>query len=103
MAVEDHRRLELFFKLWTLKESYIKATGKGLSRPLNTFSFDLTSGVPALDSGLGEDEGEYFCKLFDWDRHYQVAVCSRSALIPDAIEKIEMVSFCNEMLEHPAD
>jgi len=103
MAVEDHRRLELFFKLWTLKESYIKAIGKGLSRPLNTFSFDLTNGVPTLDSGVGEDEGDYFCKLYDWDRHYLVAVCSRSALLPDAIERMELVSFCHEVLEHPAD
>ncbi len=47
MPAEHHTTR--FFELWTLKESYIKARGMGLSIPLHKFAFDLREpGAVAL-------------------------------------------------------
>ncbi|MCU4716015.1 4'-phosphopantetheinyl transferase superfamily protein [Bacillus cereus] len=37
MNKEVSKRLTYFFEVWTLKESYVKAIGKGLTYPLNKF------------------------------------------------------------------
>lgn len=46
-----------FLDFWTLKESYIKACGKGLSLPLDQFGFDLTGDAalqPHFDASLND-------------------------------------------------
>lgn len=43
------QREDAFYKIWTLKEAFIKATGEGLSRPLNEFSFTFTPSGITID------------------------------------------------------
>ena len=38
-ALPDHERDQRFFQYWTLKESFSKAKGMGLTLPLDLFSF----------------------------------------------------------------
>lgn len=70
-------RPERFFEYWTLKESYIKARGMGLSIPLDDFAFALAPGEPPRIAftrpGLNEP-GRWRFARFRLDGHYQIAV-----------------------------
>ena len=53
-VLPDHLRVPGFFACWTRKESFLKATGDGLSFPLEDFS---VTTHPDLDPQLEEIEG----------------------------------------------
>ena len=63
---EDERR-DRFFLYWTLKESYIKARGMGVSLPLTLISFARTVGddvVLDLDPSLEDDASSWTFEIF---------------------------------------
>ncbi len=76
-AVSAELRPEAFFNCWTRKEAFIKATGTGLSLPLDQFEVTLTPGEPAqlLRTNWNKDEASrWSIKSIDVGRSYVAAV-----------------------------
>lgn len=64
-SLEPDRRTEGFLRLWTLKEAYIKATGRGLSQSLDEFWFDVDPPHIRFTAAIADDETA-------WRFHQQV-------------------------------
>ncbi len=72
-------RKKRFFDYWTLKESYIKARGKGLSIPLDSFSFFLHDDQPIEmmlhHNGQHDPATDWFFWLLERNANETIAVC----------------------------
>ncbi|MFC7394079.1 4'-phosphopantetheinyl transferase family protein [Scopulibacillus cellulosilyticus] len=75
-------QLDLTFSYWTLKESFVKALGKGLTLPLKSFSIDLDKLFIIKDSYT------YYFKLYNFLSSYKIAVCSTEKEFPNKINYI---------------
>jgi 4'-phosphopantetheinyl transferase len=93
-------RFSYFFTLWSLKESYIKIKGKGLSMPLNSFSIKFFRPgeirIKAKDRLL---ENIFFVQ-YDIHREYKMAVCAHHRNFPRDITIKSMRQLTDEFLNH---
>jgi 4'-phosphopantetheinyl transferase len=86
-ALPDHLRVPGFFACWTRKEAFLKATGDGLTFPLEEFS---VTTHPDLDPGIEEIRGnaEAGRQWFLADIHvfegYRATIAVRNAIPPPA-------------------
>ena len=62
-----------FYKLWTIKESYIKQSGKGLRTPLNSFEININKDTITVS----ENNKEKNCYITHFEfKNHSFAICS---------------------------
>ena len=71
-------REDAFYKLWTLKESFVKSTGRGLDLPLRSFRVDIRRMPPRLECDEIDGTFSLFLPAFS-DPDYRLAVCVEQA------------------------
>ena len=80
--------LSRFYEIWTLKESYVKCCGQGLSIPLKSFSIEIDQykNIRVVTDGKHKD---YIFKSVNMEINYKIAICSLSKEISNSVIRLD--------------
>ena len=82
MAEEnEEKRTEMFYRYWVLKESFMKATGKGMALPLDQFCIRLDKPPVLIRKPDEFSEAYYYCEYEPGEKPYRLAVCTSDTQI----------------------
>ncbi|MGN0106617.1 MAG: 4'-phosphopantetheinyl transferase family protein [Hominilimicola sp.] len=91
-ARTDEEKRDMFFRLWTLKESFLKATGLGMALPTDSFCIHINKDKISVFQDVNREN--YYFKEYDFNDGYKYAVCGKSEHFE---EKAEFVTFKGEI------
>jgi 4'-phosphopantetheinyl transferase len=89
---------DYFFTLWSLKESYIKFIGKGLSYPLNSFSMQLLNNKKIYIESYNQILENVHFKQYVIDDGYKMAACSINPNMTDAVDILSINDVVNTFI-----
>ncbi|MGN0462518.1 MAG: 4'-phosphopantetheinyl transferase family protein [Ruminococcus sp.] len=75
-----------FFRLWTLKESYVKALGTGMTKPFDEFAVEFGEKITLTDS---QCENPHFFREYPFGE-YMIACCSEQDSFQDELRIITL-------------
>ncbi len=80
-------RVSYFYDLWTSKESFVKAKGKGLSIPLDSFSISITPCGGISIKSEHRYKKVYF-KQYNISQCYSLSVCAHTGTFPVYVRNV---------------
>ncbi|NQX57965.1 4'-phosphopantetheinyl transferase superfamily protein [Paenibacillus qinlingensis] len=96
-SIEPHKRLNAFYELWTCKESYLKALGKGLSIPLKSFSILLHRNGTVSIIPCKEDNRKRWLRNYSNGSEMKLAVCASQPVFPSNVTQAHTESLVGKM------
>ncbi len=88
MTCEEETRMQYFITLWTIKESYLKAIGRGLTQHLNSFTI-VKNDYSYLLTG-NEEAQMYGIETRQLNHEYMMAVCAPLPYSPSDISFVTL-------------
>lgn len=81
----EEEKQKCFYRMWTLKESFMKATGLGFSLPLNKFSIHIGKEI-TVKQNVSKKDYSFF--TYEIDSEYSCACCleKKTDVAPDLKE-----------------
>ncbi len=93
ISAKENSRRKMFYTYWTLKESYIKLKGKGLSIPLHSFSFEFRDNKYRLKDK--ENHILFYTDVFQ--RDYILSIASLEQEIDTDYKRISIPFLIKEL------
>lgn len=92
----NQERIKYFYDLWTLKESYLKCIGTGLSKKLDSFTIriDNNGNIILYDSKIIT---KYYFKQYNLIENHLISVCSTSEEFPKYIKYEQLSQILNQI------